>query len=82
MLALSALLLIQSAGSAQTLSIPVVTMHAPDPIAMEHLSTFLQLRVLYVYLSRLVLFGDAPTAEQRETLAQLRALVLERVTWP
>jgi hypothetical protein len=44
--------------------------------------TLLQLRVLYVYLSRLVLFGDASTAEQRGTLAQLRGLVLERVSWP
>ena len=53
-----------------------------DPASWAAKDTLLQLRVLYVYLSRLVLFRDAPTAEQRETLAQLRALVLERVTWP
>jgi Ser/Thr protein kinase RdoA (MazF antagonist) len=44
--------------------------------------TFLRLRALYVYLSRLVLFGPHPTAEQKETLAYLRALVLERLSWP
>ena len=53
-----------------------------DPASWALKDTLLQLRVLYVYLSRLVLFGAAPRAEQRETLAQLRALVLERVSWP
>jgi len=53
-----------------------------DPGPWAERDTLLQLRVLYVYLSRLILFGEAPTAEQRGTLAQLRASVLERVSWP
>ena len=53
-----------------------------DPASWAERDSLLQLRMLYVYLSRLVLFGEAATAEQRGTLAQLRALVLERVTWP
>ena len=53
----------------------------PDPIVLRHLSTFLQLRVLYVYLSRLCAFGAAPDPAQRETLRTLRALVAERIEW-
>jgi len=41
----------------------------------------LQLRVLYVYLSRVEWFKER-TEEQRRAIAQLRALVLERVSWP
>ena len=53
-----------------------------DPPSWAERDTLLRLRVLYVYLSRLVLFGPVPTAEERGTLAQLRGLVLERVSWP
>lgn len=42
----------------------------------------LQLRILYVYLSRLDAFGPTPDASQRATLGALRALVADRVTWP
>jgi Ser/Thr protein kinase RdoA (MazF antagonist) len=42
----------------------------------------LQLRILYVYLSRLDAFGPAPDASRRATLQSLRALVAERVEWP
>jgi Ser/Thr protein kinase RdoA (MazF antagonist) len=42
----------------------------------------LQLRILYVYLSRLDAFGPVPDAAQRATLAALRAQVASRVTWP
>ena len=52
-----------------------------DPASWAEKDTLLRLRVLYVYLSRLVLFAQ-PSAEQRGTLAQLRTLVLERVSWP
>jgi Ser/Thr protein kinase RdoA (MazF antagonist) len=53
-----------------------------DAAAWAEKDTLLRLRVLYVYLSRLKWFSPVPTAEQRGTLAQLRALVLERVSWP
>lgn len=53
----------------------------PDPIVMEHLSTFLQLRVLYVYLSRLCAFGGAPEPAQVEILRTLRSAVAERIEW-
>jgi Ser/Thr protein kinase RdoA (MazF antagonist) len=53
-----------------------------DAAAWAERDTLLQLRILYVYLSRLAWFGAAPSAEQRATLAGLRALVLERVSWP
>ncbi|MEP7028550.1 MAG: phosphotransferase [Candidatus Eisenbacteria bacterium] len=55
---------------------------ALDPAAWAERDTFLRLRILYVYLSRLVWFGPSPGETRRETLALLRALVLERVTWP
>jgi Ser/Thr protein kinase RdoA (MazF antagonist) len=58
------------------------SVRALDPASWAERDTFLRLRVLYVYLSRLRWFGPVPGAAQRETLAALRALVLERVTWP
>lgn len=53
-----------------------------DPAAWAERDTFLRLRMLDVYLSRLVWFGPSPGETQRATLALLRALVLERVSWP
>lgn len=48
----------------------------------ESIDLLLQLRILYVLLSRLRWFGPSPDASQRGTLATLRAAVLERATWP
>ncbi len=53
-----------------------------DPVSWAERDTLQRLRVLHVYLSRLAWFGAAPTAEQRATIAQLRARVLDRVSWP
>ena len=58
------------------------SVRALDPASWAERDTFLRLRGLYVYLSRLAWFGPVPSAAQRETLASLRALVLERVSWP
>ena len=52
-----------------------------DPEVWALRDTLLRLRVLYVYLSRLEWFKER-TEEQRRTIAMLRALVLERVSWP
>lgn len=52
-----------------------------DPASWAELDAFLRLRIAYVYLSRLLWFGDDPTAEQRAVLATLRAAVLERFAW-
>jgi Ser/Thr protein kinase RdoA (MazF antagonist) len=53
----------------------------PDPEAFEHLSWFLRLRIVYVYLSRLRAFGPEPDTGQREILRALRAAVAERFEW-
>jgi Ser/Thr protein kinase RdoA (MazF antagonist) len=53
-----------------------------DAEAWAMKDTLLRLRILYVYLSRLEWFGPDPSPERRATIAQLRALVLERVSWP
>jgi Ser/Thr protein kinase RdoA (MazF antagonist) len=53
-----------------------------DDAAWAERDTFLRLRVLYVYLSRLARFGPVPSAEERAVLADLRGLVLARVSWP
>ena len=42
---------------------------------------FLRLRILYVYLDRLMLFGAAPTDEQQATLHELRRNVHEQFEW-
>jgi Ser/Thr protein kinase RdoA (MazF antagonist) len=53
-----------------------------DRALLAHLDTFIQLRILYVLLSRLEWFGPNPDAAQRETLDLLRRAVLDRFTWP
>lgn len=53
-----------------------------DAEAWAMKDTLLQLRILYVYLSRLEWFGPDPTTERRATIASLRSLVRERVSWP
>ncbi|MGH7724865.1 MAG: phosphotransferase enzyme family protein [Candidatus Eiseniibacteriota bacterium] len=52
-----------------------------DPAVWAELDTFLQLRILYVYLSRLEAFGSRADGEQRATIAQLRGMVAKRFTW-
>ena len=52
-----------------------------DPGLLANLDWFIRLRILYVYLDRLLLFGPAPTPEQQQTLSELRASVHERFTW-
>lgn len=42
---------------------------------------FMRLRILYVYLSRLCLFGKEPTEKQRAILSNLRLAVEERFRW-
>jgi Ser/Thr protein kinase RdoA (MazF antagonist) len=54
----------------------------PDPESWRQIGWFLRLRIVYVYLSRLWLFGARPTPEQREILDRLKAAVLERFDWP
>jgi hypothetical protein len=41
----------------------------------------LRLRILYVYLDRLMLFGATPTAKQQAILHDLRHNVHERFDW-
>lgn len=53
-----------------------------DRDQLVHLDTLIQLRILYVLLSRLEWFGPEPDPAQRETLAMLRRAVLERFHWP
>ena len=43
---------------------------------------FLKLRLLYVYLSRLDMFGPDPDEQERETLTRLRGLALDGLGWP
>lgn len=45
------------------------------------LNWFLRFRVVYVYLSRLFLFGPNPRPEQQQTLTAMRARVEERKGW-
>lgn len=49
--------------------------------ADERLEWLLRLRVIYVYISRLFMFGPDPTPDQLRTLASMRARVLERKGW-
>jgi Ser/Thr protein kinase RdoA (MazF antagonist) len=58
------------------------SVRALDAASWAERDAFLQLRALYVYLSRLKKFGPSPTADERATLATLRTLVEERVSWP
>jgi len=54
----------------------------PLPELLEAaLDTFLQLRIVYVYLDRLQRFGDSEAPEHRELLRALRERVLERFCW-
>lgn len=53
-----------------------------DDRTIALIGPLLQLRILYVLLSRLQGFGPHPDAEQRATLDLLRRAVLERFTWP
>jgi hypothetical protein len=41
----------------------------------------MRLRVVYVYTSRLDMFGDNPTPAHQQTLATIRARVHERKAW-
>lgn len=43
-----------------------------EPALLAQLDQFIRLRIFYVYLDRLMLFGPSPTEEQRQTLAELR----------
>ena len=45
------------------------------------LDTFLQLRIVYVYLDRLQRFADSDAPEHRELMRTLRQRVLERFRW-
>jgi len=53
-----------------------------DHLVREHLSWFLRLRIVYVYLSRLKKFGPRPSREEEAILVDLRARVAERFEWP
>jgi amicoumacin kinase len=55
---------------------------AIDATVWGALDTLLQLRILYVLLSRLRKFGPHPDSQQRRTLATLRNAVLSRFRWP
>jgi Ser/Thr protein kinase RdoA (MazF antagonist) len=48
---------------------------------LADISWFIRLRILYVYLDRLMLFGASPTAEQQATLRELRRNVHEQLDW-
>ncbi len=48
---------------------------------LSMLPTFLRLRILYVYLSRLMKFGPNPTDPERAVLANLRHAVQQRYDW-
>jgi Ser/Thr protein kinase RdoA (MazF antagonist) len=54
----------------------------PDAAAPGPLELLIQLRILYVLLSRLRGFGPHPNEAQRATLETLRTAVLERFAWP
>ncbi|HYM81028.1 MAG TPA: hypothetical protein VEY91_06410 [Candidatus Limnocylindria bacterium] len=43
---------------------------------------FLRLRIHYVYLSRLEMFGSQPSAEQKSILTTLRQTLREPIVWP
>lgn len=54
------------------------------PLADEllaEISWFIRLRILYVYLSRLVKFGPAPTDEEQNILRMMQGTVHERFEW-
>jgi Ser/Thr protein kinase RdoA (MazF antagonist) len=52
-----------------------------QPGLLAEIDWFIRLRILYVYLDRLMLFGPNPSAEQQQTLSQLRANVHQRFRW-
>ncbi len=53
-----------------------------DPHSWAALDSFLQLRILYVYLSRLDMFGSHPAPDQAAVLDTLRGFVRARFQWP
>lgn len=52
-----------------------------DEALLADIDWFLRLRMLYVYLSRLWWFGEHPTAAEEATLARIRRLVHNPVSW-
>jgi Ser/Thr protein kinase RdoA (MazF antagonist) len=52
-----------------------------DEKLLSNLDRFLRLRILYVYLDRLMLFGSTPTPAQQATLDELRKSVHEPFEW-
>jgi Ser/Thr protein kinase RdoA (MazF antagonist) len=52
-----------------------------DPNFLAHLSWFIRLRILYVYLDRLAYFGPTPTAPQQQILQQLQQQVHKQFQW-
>ncbi len=52
-----------------------------DPFLFTQLNWFIRLRILYVYLDRLALFGTSPADDQRKTLETLRQRVHECFVW-
>ena len=55
---------------------------ALDDRAWGARDTFMRLRIVYVYLSRLMKFGASPTPDEQETLQYLRGLVGRSLEWP
>lgn len=56
--------------------------HYPiDDELLSDISWLIRLRILYVYLSRLALFGPNPTPEDQETLRWMRNEVHAKFTW-
>jgi Ser/Thr protein kinase RdoA (MazF antagonist) len=53
-----------------------------DERVWEARDTFMRLRIVYVYLSRLMKFGASPTPEEQETLRYVRGLVGRSPEWP
>jgi len=53
-----------------------------DDAAWAERRTFLRLRMLYVYLSRLRKFGPDPDPDQRDVLHRIRAMIKSDPGWP
>jgi amicoumacin kinase len=52
-----------------------------DPFLLSQSGWFMRLRILYVYLDRLMLFGAAPDESQQEILQRLRQQVHDGFDW-